>query len=65
LEKSGGHDWYVERVLLQLVMAFVMHVCDLLFQLSGLLFLIQYHPFDLGLCGDVLALGCKYFFLLL
>jgi hypothetical protein len=30
----------VERVLLQLVVAFALHVCDLLFQLFGLLFLI-------------------------
>jgi hypothetical protein len=37
----------------------------LLFQLFGLLFLIRYHLPDFGMYDDALALGCKYFFLLL
>jgi hypothetical protein len=40
LESGWGHDWYVERVLLQLVVAFTLHVCDLLFQFFCLLFLV-------------------------
>jgi hypothetical protein len=48
LESSWGQGWYVERVLLRLVVAFALHVCDLSFQLFGLLFLIQYHLLTLA-----------------
>jgi hypothetical protein len=40
LESSWSRDWYMERILLQLVVAFALYVWNLLFQLFVFLFLI-------------------------
>jgi hypothetical protein len=53
------------RVVLQIVLAFVLHERNLLLEFSGSLFLVSYHLAHLGLRGDALALGLEDVFLFL
>jgi hypothetical protein len=50
---------------MQIMLAFVLHECDLLFEFSGFLLLILYHLAHLGLHGDTSALGFEDIFLFL
>jgi hypothetical protein len=51
--------------MLQIMLAFVLHECNLLLELSSPLLLISYHLTHLGLRRDMLALGLEDFFLFL
>jgi hypothetical protein len=53
------------RVVLQIVLAFVLHERNLLLELPSLLLLVSYHLAHLGLHRDTLELGLEDFFLLL
>jgi hypothetical protein len=51
--------------VLQIMLAFALHECNLLLKFLSPLLLVSYHLAHLGLCRDALALGLKDFFLLL
>jgi hypothetical protein len=53
------------RAVLQIVLAFALHECNLLLELPSPLLLVSYHLAHLGLREDTLALGLEDFFLLL
>jgi hypothetical protein len=53
------------RVVLQIMLAFALHECNLLLELLSPLLLISYHLAHLGLRKDTLALGLEDFFLFL
>jgi hypothetical protein len=52
-------------VLLQIMLAFALHECNLLLELLSPLLLISYHLAHLGPRRDTLALGLEDFFLFL
>jgi hypothetical protein len=51
--------------VLQIVLAFALHECNLLLEFPVFLLLISYHLAHFGLRGDTLALGLEDVFLLL
>jgi hypothetical protein len=51
--------------VLQIVLAFALHECNLLLEFPGFLLLVSYHLAHFGLRGDTLALGLEDVFLLL
>jgi hypothetical protein len=51
--------------MLQIMLAFALHECNLLLEFLSPLLLVSYHLAHLGLRGNVLVLGLKDFFLLL
>jgi hypothetical protein len=53
------------RVVLQIMLAFVLHERNLLLELLSPLLLVSYYLAHLGLRGNTLALGLEDFFLLL
>jgi hypothetical protein len=53
------------RAMLQIMLAFALHECNLLLELSSPLLLIAYHLAHLGLRRDTLVLGLEDFFLFL
>jgi hypothetical protein len=53
------------RAILQIVLAFALHECNLLLEFLSPLLLVSYHLAHLGLRGDTLVLGLEDFFLLL
>jgi hypothetical protein len=53
------------RTVLQIMLAFALHECNLLLEFLSPLLLVSYHLSDLGLREDTLALGFEDLFLLL
>ena len=51
--------------MLQIMLAFTLHECNLLLKFLSPLLLVSYHLAHLGLCGDTLALGLEDFFIFL
>jgi hypothetical protein len=51
--------------VLRIMLAFALHECDFLLELSSPLLLISYHLAHLGLHRDTLALGLEDLFLFL
>jgi hypothetical protein len=51
--------------VLQIMLAFALHECDLLLEFPGFLLLVLYHLAHLGLRGDTSALGFEDIFMFL